>query len=90
MNRQSLRDGYEFGTRILFDIPNNAPNICSECEKPNGNCGVGLRCICHPKECSKFHCDYLKNLKFFSLDTFVLSTNNMTICWSFIAEDKVI
>ncbi|XP_052184396.1 uncharacterized protein LOC127796347 [Diospyros lotus] len=43
--------GYEFGTRISFDVPDHVPNICEECEKPNGHCGVGLRCICHPKEC---------------------------------------
>ncbi|XP_010093200.2 uncharacterized protein LOC21392331 [Morus notabilis] len=44
-------EGFELGTRISFDIPDHAPNVCSECEKPNGNCGVGLRCICHAKEC---------------------------------------
>ncbi|KAI6669889.1 hypothetical protein NL676_004774 [Syzygium grande] len=43
--------GYELGTRISFDIPDHVPNICNECEKPNGNCGAGLRCICHPREC---------------------------------------
>ncbi|KAF2321673.1 hypothetical protein GH714_001062 [Hevea brasiliensis] len=42
---------YELGTRISFDIPDHVPDICNECGKPNGNCGVGLRCICHPKEC---------------------------------------
>lgn len=45
--------GFELGTRISFDIPDHVPNVCNECEKPNGNCGVGLRCICHAKECSK-------------------------------------
>ncbi|KAL9413334.1 hypothetical protein AB3S75_041915 [Citrus x aurantiifolia] len=40
------------GTRISFDeIPDHLPDVCKECEKPNGNCGVGLKCICHPKEC---------------------------------------
>ncbi|KAA8544205.1 hypothetical protein F0562_022159 [Nyssa sinensis] len=43
--------GFELGTRISFDIPDHVPNICDECEKPHGNCGVGLKCICHPKEC---------------------------------------
>ncbi|KDP34382.1 hypothetical protein JCGZ_11265 [Jatropha curcas] len=42
---------YELGSRISFDIPDHVPDICNECQKPNGNCGVGLRCICHPKEC---------------------------------------
>jgi hypothetical protein len=46
-------EGYELGTRISFDVPDHVPNPCDECEKPNGNCGVGLRCMCHPKECSK-------------------------------------
>ncbi|KAF8009527.1 hypothetical protein BT93_J0512 [Corymbia citriodora subsp. variegata] len=52
-NRTESEDnkGYELGTRISFDIPDHAPNLCNECEKPNGNCGVGLRCICHPREC---------------------------------------
>lgn len=45
--------GYELGTRISFDIPDHVPNLCNECERPNGNCGVGLKCICHPRECSK-------------------------------------
>lgn len=53
--RRSLHDDeYELGTRISFDIPDHAPNICNECEKANGNCGIGLRCVCHPKDCSKF------------------------------------
>ncbi|KAL3828543.1 hypothetical protein ACJIZ3_017345 [Penstemon smallii] len=41
----------ETGTRITFDIPDHVPNPCKECEKPYGNCGAGLRCICHPKLC---------------------------------------
>lgn len=44
-------EGYKLGTRISFDIPGHPPNPCDECQKPNGNCGVGLRCICHPREC---------------------------------------
>ncbi|OMO90202.1 hypothetical protein COLO4_19306 [Corchorus olitorius] len=43
--------GVELGTRISFDVPDHVPDICNECRKPNGNCGVGLRCICHAKEC---------------------------------------
>lgn len=45
--------GYELGTRVSFDIPDHAPDICTKCQKPNGNCGVGLKCICHLQECSK-------------------------------------
>ncbi|XWS28612.1 hypothetical protein CRYUN_Cryun25bG0085600 [Craigia yunnanensis] len=44
-------EGVELGTRISFDIPDHVPDICNECNKPNGNCGVGLNCICHAKEC---------------------------------------
>lgn len=41
------------GTRISYDIPDHVPNPCDECEKHDGNCGVGLRCVCHPKLCSE-------------------------------------
>ncbi|KAK3021677.1 hypothetical protein RJ639_047511 [Escallonia herrerae] len=44
-------EGFQLGTRISFDIPDHIPNPCDECEKSHGNCGVGLRCICHPKDC---------------------------------------
>ncbi|XVE79304.1 hypothetical protein DITRI_Ditri14bG0047400 [Diplodiscus trichospermus] len=44
-------EGVELGTRISFDIPDHVPDMCNECRKPNGNCGVGLKCICHAKEC---------------------------------------
>lgn len=44
-------EGFHLGTVISYDIPDHMPNICAECVKPQGNCGVGLRCICHPKEC---------------------------------------
>lgn len=46
--------GFELGTRVSFDIPDHVPNPCDECERPNGNCGVGLRCVCHPMKCSEF------------------------------------
>ncbi|KAF7152893.1 hypothetical protein RHSIM_Rhsim01G0207500 [Rhododendron simsii] len=49
---EKLGERYELGTRISYDVPDHVPNICDECQKPNGNCGVGLRCICHPRECS--------------------------------------
>ncbi|KAJ8630219.1 hypothetical protein MRB53_023542 [Persea americana] len=44
-------EGVEFGTRVSFEVPDRLPHICDECSKPNGNCGIGLRCICHAKEC---------------------------------------
>ncbi|GAB4859738.1 hypothetical protein Ancab_011216 [Ancistrocladus abbreviatus] len=34
---------YVLGTRISFEIPDHVPNLCEECVKPHGNCGVGLR-----------------------------------------------
>ncbi|CAK9311892.1 unnamed protein product [Citrullus colocynthis] len=46
-----LKNGYKLGTSISFDIPDHVPNLCNECEKPDGHCGVGLRCICHVLEC---------------------------------------
>lgn len=58
-------EGFEFGTRVSFDVPDHLPPICDECSKPNGNCGIGLRCICHAKECSKF-LEFYKLLRFFS------------------------
>lgn len=47
-------DRLEMGTQIRFGIPDHVPNPCNQCEKPDGNCGVGLRCVCHPRKCSKF------------------------------------
>lgn len=44
-------EGVDLGTRISFDIPDHVPDMCNECKKPNGNCGVGLKCICHAKDC---------------------------------------
>lgn len=43
--------GYELGTWMSFDVPkpNHVQYLCKECEKPNGNCGVGLNCLCHAK-----------------------------------------
>lgn len=42
--------GFKVGTRLSVDIP-RVPEICQGCEKPNGSCGAGLNCLCHPKEC---------------------------------------
>ncbi|PON75254.1 hypothetical protein TorRG33x02_245440 [Trema orientale] len=50
-NEEDEYGGFELGTRISFDVPDHVPYVCNECEKPNGNCGVGLRCLCHAKEC---------------------------------------
>ncbi|XP_038893879.1 uncharacterized protein LOC120082681 [Benincasa hispida] len=46
-----LKNVYKLGTSISFDIPDHVPNLCNECQKPDGHCGVGLRCICHVLEC---------------------------------------
>ncbi|KAJ1401775.1 hypothetical protein SESBI_28536 [Sesbania bispinosa] len=43
---------YRLGTWMSFDIiPDHVQDLCKECERPNGNCGVGLKCLCHAKEC---------------------------------------
>lgn len=47
---------YKLGTRMSLDIPDHVPNLCDQCRKPGGHCTVGLRCICHPKQCSKLFC----------------------------------
>ncbi|KAF3782059.1 hypothetical protein EJ110_NYTH35202 [Nymphaea thermarum] len=44
----------KFGEVSSFTVPTHLPNVCEECTKPHGNCGIGLRCICYPKRCSKF------------------------------------
>ncbi|MCD7471224.1 hypothetical protein HAX54_011542 [Datura stramonium] len=41
---------FEFGTRLSWEI-DHVPNPCDECRKPQGNCGAGLRCLCHLTEC---------------------------------------
>ncbi|OIT02157.1 PREDICTED: uncharacterized protein LOC109226933 [Nicotiana attenuata] len=46
----SLDEKLELGTRISWDI-DHVPNPCDECRKPYGNCGVGLRCLCHVTQC---------------------------------------
>ncbi|WJX44033.1 hypothetical protein P8452_31062 [Trifolium repens] len=38
--------------RISVNIPSHVPEFCKGCEKPNGSCGAGLNCLCHPKECT--------------------------------------
>eukprot|EP01018_Ginkgo_biloba_P038713 Gb_00323 [translate_table: standard] len=45
-----------YGIRLFFGLPDRLPDVrlCDECDKPNGNCGIGLRCICHPHECGNF------------------------------------
>lgn len=50
VHRRSLSEDLEMGTKVSFEI-DHVPEICKGCEKPNGNCGVGLKCICHAKEC---------------------------------------
>nr|XP_004506142.1 uncharacterized protein LOC101506551 [Cicer arietinum] len=45
------RNSSNDGIRISVNIPNHVPDICKGCEKPNGKCGAGLKCLCHPKEC---------------------------------------
>ncbi|KAG7633305.1 hypothetical protein ISN44_As03g035980 [Arabidopsis suecica] len=37
--------------RVSMEVEGHIPDLCIACERPNGNCGVALRCLCHPKEC---------------------------------------
>ncbi|XP_045833615.1 uncharacterized protein LOC123924703 [Trifolium pratense] len=58
--------------RISVNIPNHVPEICKGCEKPNGSCGAGLNCLCHPKECKDKVISKVRSIKstgnvFFSL-----------------------
>lgn len=38
--------------RVSMEVEGHIPDVCIACERPDGNCGVALRCLCHPKECS--------------------------------------
>lgn len=40
------------GARVSLEVEGHLPDLCIACERPDGNCGVALRCLCHPKECS--------------------------------------
>ncbi|VYS59346.1 unnamed protein product [Arabidopsis thaliana] len=37
--------------RVSMEVEGHIPDLCIACERPNGNCGLALRCLCHPKEC---------------------------------------
>ncbi|KAF8048498.1 hypothetical protein N665_2491s0003, partial [Sinapis alba] len=41
----------KLGTRVALEVEGHLPDLCIACERPDGNCGVALRCLCHPKEC---------------------------------------
>ncbi|KAF8083466.1 hypothetical protein N665_0771s0005 [Sinapis alba] len=41
----------KLGTRVSLEVEGHLPDLCIACERPDGNCGVALRCLCHPKEC---------------------------------------
>ncbi|GLJ49918.1 hypothetical protein SUGI_1061300 [Cryptomeria japonica] len=42
-----------YGIRLSFNLPDQIPDVrlCDECDKQDGNCGIGIKCICHPHEC---------------------------------------
>ncbi|KAH9295941.1 hypothetical protein KI387_039529, partial [Taxus chinensis] len=42
-----------YGIRLSFSLPDHIPDntLCDECYKLNGDCGIGLKCICHPQQC---------------------------------------
>ncbi|KAG7559670.1 hypothetical protein ISN45_Aa05g012580 [Arabidopsis thaliana x Arabidopsis arenosa] len=37
--------------RVSMEVEGHIPDLCIACERPDGNCGAALRCLCHPKEC---------------------------------------
>ncbi|KFK33894.1 hypothetical protein AALP_AA5G074800 [Arabis alpina] len=37
--------------RVSMEVDGHLPDLCSPCQRPDGSCGVALRCLCHPKEC---------------------------------------
>ncbi|KAF9684588.1 hypothetical protein SADUNF_Sadunf04G0133700 [Salix dunnii] len=43
--------GHELSIWISFEIPDHVPDICNECQKPDGNCCIGFKCICQPQDC---------------------------------------
>ncbi|MED6112143.1 hypothetical protein PIB30_059016 [Stylosanthes scabra] len=55
---------YKLGTRMSFDIPGHVENLCRECERPNGNCGLGLKCFCHAKQCKDKIISESRTIKF--------------------------
>ncbi|MED6205226.1 hypothetical protein PIB30_016021 [Stylosanthes scabra] len=61
---------YKLGTRMSFDIPGHVENLCRECERPNGNCGLGLKCFCHAKQCKDKIISESRSIK--SIGTMVL------------------
>lgn len=42
-----------YGIRLSFSIPDRGLDLrlCDECQRPDGDCGIALRCICNPDEC---------------------------------------
>lgn len=42
-----------YGVRLSFSIPDGGLDLrlCDECQRPDGDCGIALRCICYPNEC---------------------------------------
>eukprot|EP01018_Ginkgo_biloba_P015869 Gb_38228 [translate_table: standard] len=43
-----------YGIRLSFSLSDRLiyVRLCGEFDKPNGTCGIGFKCICHPHECS--------------------------------------
>lgn len=52
LSHSSGREKVRLGARVSMEVEGHLPDLCSACERPDGNCGVALRCLCHPKECS--------------------------------------
>ncbi|CAA7025660.1 unnamed protein product [Microthlaspi erraticum] len=41
----------KLGARVSLEVDGHLPDLCIACERPDGNCGAALRCLCHPKDC---------------------------------------
>ncbi|KAG2329964.1 hypothetical protein Bca52824_001144 [Brassica carinata] len=53
----------KLGTRVSLEVEGHLPDLCIACERPDGNCGVALRCLCHPKECKNKVVNYATKLQ---------------------------
>ncbi|KAL9677545.1 hypothetical protein QQ045_005778 [Rhodiola kirilowii] len=48
---QERGEKYNLGMKVSFEIDHKPDDLCQECKRPNGRCGVGLKCFCHLEQC---------------------------------------
>ncbi|EOA12262.1 hypothetical protein CARUB_v10007999mg, partial [Capsella rubella] len=51
LSHVSKTEEVKLRARVSMEVEGHIPDLCISCERPDGNCGVALRCLCHPKEC---------------------------------------